>query len=117
MFQWYKSVVFDNYANFNGRARRSEYWYFSLVSTIFSIAAMLIDKLLGSGLGSTGIIGGLYSLLVFIPSMAVSVRRLHDVGKSGWWLLVFFIVMIIAIAGVTISFTGLGSHSNSIGVS
>ena len=75
---WYKKVVFENYANFDGRARRSEYWYFVLLNTIFVFLALLINPVLY----------GLYALLVLLPGLAVSVRRLHDVGKSGAWLFI-----------------------------
>jgi uncharacterized membrane protein YhaH (DUF805 family) len=84
---WYKKVVFENYANFDGRARRSEYWYFVLLNTIFVFLALLINPVLY----------GLYALLVLLPGLAVSVRRLHDVGKSGAWL---FISLVPIIGGI-----------------
>lgn len=89
---WYKKVVFENYANFNGRARRSEYWYFILFNAIFSLALTIIDDLLGLQFGTadSGVLNTIYSLAVFIPSLAVSVRRLHDIGKSGWLLLIAY---------------------------
>lgn len=89
---WYKKVVFENYANFNGRARRSEYWYFILFNALFSLALTIIDDLLGLNFGTaeSGILNTVYSLAVFIPSFAVSVRRLHDIGKSGWLLLIAY---------------------------
>ncbi|HEY5368933.1 MAG TPA: DUF805 domain-containing protein [Hanamia sp.] len=98
-----------NYATFTGRARRSEYWYFVLFSFIFSIVASLLDRLIGDtftmnlATGPTslgyGYIYLLYSLAVLIPSLAVGVRRLHDVGKSGWF---FFIVLIPLIGAIWI---------------
>jgi uncharacterized membrane protein YhaH (DUF805 family) len=92
MIEWYKKVVFENYANFNGRARRSEYWYYGLAAFIISIFLRIIDNFLGLtfGVSGTGIIGLIYSLLVFIPGLAVMVRRLHDVGRSGWFFLIAF---------------------------
>jgi len=94
---WYKKVVFENYANFNGRARRSEYWYFILFNAIFSLALTLIDNLLGLQFGTadSGVLNTIYSLAVFIPSLAVSVRRLHDIGKSGWLLLIAYGAIIL----------------------
>lgn len=86
MIEWYLKVVRDNYANFNGRARRSEYWYFFLFNFIISIVLAVVDNFIGFSL-----IGGIYSLAVLIPSIAVGVRRLHDINKSGWYLLVAFI--------------------------
>jgi len=97
MFQWYKKVVFENYANFSGRARRSEYWFFVLFNMIFAICAMLLDNLLGLNFDPIpyGWFYVLYALAVFIPGLAVAVRRLHDVNKSGW----FFFIILIPIIG------------------
>jgi len=93
MIEWYKKVVFENYANFSGRARRSEYWYFRLVNflimflllSLFGIFAAM-DKV-SIGFIFYGIVM-LLALATIIPSLAVGVRRMHDVGKSGWYLLV-----------------------------
>lgn len=88
MIEWYLKVVRDNYANFNGRARRSEYWYFTLASLIITIILGIIDYMLGSALG---LVRGVYSLAVLVPTLAVAVRRLHDIAKSGWYICVVFI--------------------------
>lgn len=94
---WYLTAL-KKYAVFSGRSRRKEYWMFCLFSLIFSIAAMVIDGVLGSSIGmGYGVVYLLYALGVFIPSIAVSVRRLHDVGKSGWFLLIALIPIIGAI--------------------
>lgn len=95
-----------NYAVFNGRARRKEYWMFTLLNIIFAIFAMVIDHVLGTtitmhiGVVPIGLPYGyiyiFYCLAVFIPGLAVSVRRLHDIGKSGWFILINF----IPIAGI-----------------
>lgn len=94
---WYLEVL-QKYAVFSGRARRSEYWYFTLFNIIISIVLAVVDAVLGTG-GQTGIgvLGGLYSLAVLIPGIAVAVRRLHDTGRSGWWLLIAFIPLIGAL--------------------
>lgn len=81
---WYLEVL-KKYAVFSGRARRTEYWMFVLFNFIFCIVASVLDSVLFRGVG---VLYGLYALAVLIPSLAVSVRRLHDVGKSGWFLLV-----------------------------
>lgn len=83
--------VLKNYAQFNGRARRSEYWYFVLFSTIISAGLTVLDIVLG-----IGFINSLYSLAVLIPSIAVGIRRMHDVGKSGWFLLIPIYNLILA---------------------
>ncbi|MBP1225833.1 DUF805 domain-containing protein [Flavobacterium sp. 1355] len=101
MIEWYKKVVFENYANFKGRARRSEYWYFALANGLISILLVVIGVIIGSVFGDAltgGIIGyvlfGLYALATLLPGLGVVVRRLHDVGKSGWFYLVAFIPFI-----------------------
>ncbi|MEZ4930068.1 MAG: DUF805 domain-containing protein [Chitinophagales bacterium] len=94
--EWFLKVVRDNYANFNGRARRKEYWMFALFNMIFAVVAMVLDNVLGIAIDSIGYgpIYGLYTLAVLVPGLAVAVRRLHDVSKSGWWLLIAFIPLI-----------------------
>jgi uncharacterized membrane protein YhaH (DUF805 family) len=96
--RWYLEAL-KKYAVFGGRARRMEYWMFVLFNVIFSIATFCIDMVVGaaSGLGGFGILFCLYSLGIFIPSISVAVRRLHDIGKSGWWLLICFVPLVGAI--------------------
>ncbi|UPT71915.1 MAG: DUF805 domain-containing protein [Flavobacterium sp. JAD_PAG50586_2] len=112
MIDWYKKVVFENYANFNGRARRSEYWWFTLAHVIIVTILTLLDNGLGLtfGSGNSGILKTIYSLLIFIPSMAVAVRRLHDVGKSGWLLLILYGTAIVfgAVMFASAFATGMG---------
>ena len=80
--EWYLKVMRDNYANFNGRARRKEYWMFALFNFLISFVIGFIG-----GIMEFTLLGTIYSLAVFIPSIAVAVRRMHDVGKSGWFIL------------------------------
>ena len=80
----YYTGVLKQYTNFSGRARRAEFWMFTLINIIISIVLAGVD----AALGLTNVIGGIYSLLVLLPSLAVSARRLHDINKSGWWLLI-----------------------------
>lgn len=94
MFDWYLKVVRDNYANFKGRARRKEFWYFALVNMIIGLILKFADNMLGTTTDGEGILGAIYSLIVLVPSIAVGVRRLHDVGKSGWFWLLWFIPII-----------------------
>lgn len=92
---WYIEVI-KKYAVFSGRARRSEYWYFVLFTLIISVILGIADNALGlvSPEVGTGILGGIYSLAVLIPSIAVTVRRLHDTDRSGWWVLVALIPLV-----------------------
>jgi len=89
---WYLRVL-KKYAVFSGRARRKEYWMFFLFHLIISFVIGFTEGFLGS----SGVVGILYSLAVLIPTIAVSVRRLHDTGRSGWWLLIGLIPLIGAI--------------------
>lgn len=82
-------TVLKKYAVFTGRASREEYWYFILLSTLITILLLFLDK--------KSELAGIYSLAVFIPSLAVSVRRLHDIGKSGWMFLITLIPIVGAI--------------------
>jgi uncharacterized membrane protein YhaH (DUF805 family) len=89
---WYLTVLRDNYANFSGRARRSEYWYYVL----FNLIICMVLFGLSFALGMVGMILYIvYALGTLIPSLAVVVRRLHDVNKSGW----FYFVGLIPIIG------------------
>jgi uncharacterized membrane protein YhaH (DUF805 family) len=90
--EWYIGVL-KKYAVFSGRARRKEYWMFFLFNLIITLALGFIEGMFGS----TGVIGTIYSLAVLIPSIAVSIRRLHDTDRSGWWLLIVLIPLIGAI--------------------
>jgi uncharacterized membrane protein YhaH (DUF805 family) len=92
---WYLKVL-KQYADFNGRARRKEYWMFVLFNMIFAIVAMILDNVLGIAMEGIGYgpLYGLYVLAIIIPSIAVGVRRLHDIGKSGWMYLITFIPLI-----------------------
>jgi uncharacterized membrane protein YhaH (DUF805 family) len=93
---WYLEAL-KKYAVFSGRARRKEYWFFLLFNTIFAIIAFILDNVLGIAIGGLGY-GPIYIMLafaMFLPGLAVLVRRLHDAGKSGW----FFFIMFIPIVG------------------
>jgi uncharacterized membrane protein YhaH (DUF805 family) len=95
---WYLEVL-KKYAVFSGRARRREYWYFFLFNIIISIVLAVIDGVTGSFSpeAGMGLLSGIYTLAVLIPGIAVSVRRLHDTERSGWWLLIALVPLIGAI--------------------
>ena len=99
---WYLKVI-KQYADFEGRARRQEYWMFALINAIISLTLFgLAVVFLGALNNDTGAtlamlfyaMYGLYSLFILIPGIAVTVRRLHDIGKSGGWFFIGFIPLI-----------------------
>ena len=94
---WYLEVL-KKYAVFSGRARRKEYWYFVLFNVIIAVVLGGVDRVIGTSHGAgTGLLGSIYSLAVLLPGIAVTVRRLHDTDRSGWWLLIGLIPIIGAI--------------------
>jgi uncharacterized membrane protein YhaH (DUF805 family) len=88
--QWYLAVL-TKYAVFSGRAQRAEYWFFVLFNIIIYVVLGILDQMV---LGRGPILVPAYALVVLIPGIAVSVRRLHDIGKSGWWLLIGFVPIV-----------------------
>lgn len=92
---WYLAVL-KKYAVFSGRARRKEYWIFVLINILVVYILAMIDNLLGTlnTQAGVGVLSGIYSLAVFLPSLGVSVRRLHDTNRTGWWMLISVIPFI-----------------------
>lgn len=92
--EWYLAVL-KKYFDFNGRARRKEFWMFFLFNAIISIVLSVLTNITGKTVGPlfTGL-SALYSLAILLPTIGVTVRRLHDIGKSGWWALLYFFVCI-----------------------
>jgi uncharacterized membrane protein YhaH (DUF805 family) len=88
--KWYLAVL-KKYADFNGRARRSEYWYFALFNFLISMTLMVIGYSL-----RIPVLNSIYSLGVLLPSLAVAIRRMHDVNKSGWYILIPIYNLILA---------------------
>jgi len=94
---WYLEVL-RKYATFSGRARRKEYWMFFLFNIIIAVVLGFLDGMMGlAQQGGVGILSGLYCLAVLIPGLAVSVRRLHDTDKSGWWVFIALVPIIGAL--------------------
>ena len=121
MIEWYKKVVFENYVNFTGRARRSEYWYFVLCNFLITMI-FYIPLLATGGMDAMNMQGGespsglfwlfyillmLYGLATFLPNLGVTVRRLHDVGKSGW----YYLIILIPFVGPIIMLVWLATDS------
>ncbi len=106
-------MALKKYATFSGRSRRSEYWYFALFYLIIAVVLGIIDRMAGTMTsdGMVGILGGLFTLAMLIPSLAVGARRLHDTGRSGWWQLIALVPLIGVI--VLIVFYVQDSHPGS----
>ena len=89
---------FQNYVNFDGRATRSEYWFWILFVILASIVLTILDGLLFFGAtNGVGVLGPIFSLATLIPGLSITIRRLHDLDKSGWWFLLSFIPLIGAL--------------------
>lgn len=99
-FQEAVRTCFSKYATFSGRAARSEFWWFTLFAVATNMVLSIIDAIIfGPLVGGQDIsvLGALFSLAIIIPSIAVGVRRLHDLGKSGWWYLIILIPILGAL--------------------
>jgi len=92
-FDYYLDA-FRKFADFSGRATRSQYWFFVLFNFIISLVLGFIDSIFGLYSDGMGFLSAIYGLVVLIPALALSVRRLHDTNRSGWWLLVLFIPIV-----------------------
>lgn len=92
-------MAMKKYADFAGRSRRSEYWYFVLFYFLIYIGLAIVDGISGAynARAGIGMLGGLFAIAMLIPSLSVSVRRLHDTDRSGWWVLINIIPLIGAI--------------------
>ncbi len=138
---WYLQAVLEKYADFSGRARRTEFWMFTLFNFLFLIAAAIIDKISGSNINSlfgdstyifpehfphythVGFIYVLYALAIIIPSLAIKVRRLHDVGKSGFFLLLvlipvigFIVLLVFMLMDSNFGFNKWGPNPKGFGI-
>jgi uncharacterized membrane protein YhaH (DUF805 family) len=95
---WFLQAL-KRWSDFNGRSRRMEYWMFVLFNIVIGTVLSFIDYMLGMLNTTTGVgpLGGLFSLAMLIPGIAVTIRRLHDTGRSGWWILIVLVPVIGAI--------------------
>ncbi len=113
----YYLLALKKYAVFNGRASRKEYWMFLLFNIIFSIIAIILDSIFGITIKEIGY-GPIYILFIlamFLPALAISVRRLHDIGKSGWMYLIIFIPIIGVIWFLILMVTDSNPEENIYG--
>lgn len=121
--KWWLTCI-RKYVTFEGRARRKEYWMFTLFNVVFVVVTMLLDILLFGATPdnptSPRYLTTLYGLFVFLPTLTVVVRRLHDIGRSGWWLAgyygVAFVCTILMMIGSVLMLGGKGSGMALTGV-
>lgn len=115
---WYIEAI-KKYAVINGRARRKEYWYFFLFNTLITLVIVFAEAFTGNLDPDTGygLLSGIYTLALLIPSIAVSIRRLHDINRSGWWLLIVLIPLIGPIVLLVFFATDSKEDENEYGIS
>ena len=117
----YKSVLTEKFAQFSGRARRAEYWWFVVVNAVVIALLALLVVIFASISDALGVVAwlayGVYALAVLIPALAVAVRRLHDTGKSGWWLLIALVPLVGVIVLLVFYFTDSVPGENQYGAS
>jgi len=107
----YYVEVLKKYAVFTGRARRKEYWMFVLFNILISIGISIVEAILNTG----SILGGIYGLAVLLPAIGVSIRRLHDTNRSGWWLLISLVPLVGAIVLIVFAATDSQPGANQYG--
>lgn len=90
-------MAFDSYCRFQGRSSRSEYWWWVLFVAILSFCIGIVEGILGFSMTAVQATSGILSLVLLLPGLGLSVRRLHDIGKSGWWILLGLIPVVGAI--------------------
>jgi uncharacterized membrane protein YhaH (DUF805 family) len=88
--EWYLKVLKQHYFDFNGRARRKEYWMYTLVNIIVVVVLQILARMVPV----LGLLAAIYGLAVLLPGLGVTARRLHDVGKSGWFMLLAFVPIV-----------------------
>jgi len=112
---WYLDA-WKNYINFQGRARRKAYWMFVLFNLIALVVLRFIEGAVGlSGQNGYGILTGLYTLAIILPLIALAVRRLHDTGRSGWWILIGLVPLIGPIVLIVFYVTDSQPGTNQYG--
>jgi len=116
----YYILAFKKYAVFTGRSQRAEYWFFLLFNVIFTIILTLIDIAINNVTarfdGNFGILSLLYLVIIFVPSIAVSIRRLHDTDHSGWWILVYLIPILGPVIFIFFALQDSDREKNQYGI-
>lgn len=108
----YYLLALKKYAEFSGRSRRAEYWFFVLIHTVIMVSLSVVGLLIGDKMSILGLI---YLLAVLVPTLALNVRRLHDIGKSGWMMLIVLIPLIGVIWFIVLMLTDSNTGDNKYG--
>ena len=104
--------AWKKYATFGGRSRRKEFWFFALVNAAISYVLSLIAAKFGFPIG---LISWAFSLAIFVPGIAVAIRRMHDIGKSGWWVCINFVPLVGSIWFLVLAATDSQAGDNQLG--
>ena len=106
-----KTCIAKKYADFNGRASRSEYWWFQLFYIIVTFVAVMFDSMYIDNAQTMGPVELIATLGLLLPALSVTARRLHDVGRSGWWMLIF--ITVIGLIPLIIWYVSVGTKSKN----
>ena len=106
-----KTCIAKKYADFNGRASRSEYWWFQLFYIIVTFVAVMFDAMYIDNAQTMGPVELIATLGLLLPALSVTARRLHDVGRSGWWMLIF--ITVIGLIPLIIWYVSVGTKSKN----
>ena len=107
--------VLGKYATFSGRARRAEYWWWTVAYFLVAIVLSIVDAVVVGASGGAGVLNLILALALFVPSIAVAARRLHDINRSGWWQLIIVVPLIGAIVLIVWYCTKGTAGSNRFG--
>ena len=113
--EWFL-LPWQRYAEFDGRSRRKEYWLFTLGNTVAMLLLGMLSGMMGNrSIGIVGIMFFIYCIASIIPSLAVSIRRLHDTGRSGWWFLISLVPLVGGIILLVFSIQDSDAGTNAYG--
>lgn len=113
LIDYWKLVVLERYAKFDGRARRAEYWWFVLANFIVAVVLAILSGISDLFL----LLYFAYAIAMFIPTIAVAIRRLHDTDRSGWWLLITFVPLVGGIILIVLLALDSTRGTNQYGIS
>ena len=111
----YYSICLSKFADFSGRARRREYWTFALVNCLIALLLLILGLAFGEDSPASNILVTIFYLIMLIPNLSVSVRRLHDIGKSGWWLFIGLVPLVGSLLLLVWSFMDSEEGENQYG--